>query len=120
MKLLTANLEGMALDWALAKALQYAPQIQFNSVFVPAATKGIPIDGIVPFDHTEPALCLKLINEWITEIKKPCDEDPWFAACGEKHCYGNTLEETVARCVVTTWFGEWVDMPIELCSMDVL
>ena len=59
----TATLEGKPLDWALADALEYAPQIQIGYVFVPALKKGWPIDGVVPFSHTDPETCLGLTKK---------------------------------------------------------
>ena len=116
----TAELTGMALDWALAKALEYEPQVQFDHVFVPALKRGWPISGVVPFDHTDPALCLGLMSK--ISIMQQANDGSWRVASScvksKKHkAHGKTLEQAVARCVVAMHLGDEVDVPSELCEV---
>lgn len=119
MKLLTASLEGKALDWALADALEYEPQVQFDHVFVPALKRGWPISGVVPFDHTDPAVCMLLTHKM--NIMQQANDGSWRVASscvkGKKHkAHGKTLEQAVARCVVQMRVGDEVDVLDELCG----
>ena len=143
MKQLTVNIEGKALDWALAVALgkQYNchPTVQDEIVWMPTksivfGTTNTEINGNnhVPFDYTDPALCLGLIKQYRANIDQ-VEHAPkvqvtiWYEITdsdGEDFdavsAIGDTIEQAVARCVCLMHLGEWVDIPKELCSMDVL
>lgn len=124
MRLLTAGLKTVQLDWALAKTLGLNPQIKLNTVWVQKRANGVPFDGATPLNHVNPALFAWLSREHRIEL---IAGDSWTAKSrdvGSESSYivadGKTRAEAVARCVCLMHFGEWVDMPIELCSMDVL
>lgn len=123
MKLLTASLERKALDWALAVALELEPQVQFDHVFVPALKRGWPISGVVPFDHTNAALCLGLMNQYRANVQHDlpigCDVIVSIYAKDERIGWGQggaTIEQAVARCVVAMRLGDEVDVPDQLCG----
>lgn len=120
MKLLTASLEGKALDWALAKALGLNPQIKLNTVWVQKRANGVPFDGATPLNHVNPALFAWLSREYRIEL---IAGDSWTAKSrdvGSESSYivadGKTLAEAVARCVVQMRLGDEVDVPDELCG----
>ena len=114
MRLLTAGLKAAQLDWALAVALGNRPSLSFKREVVVSS-----IMGWQRLDHTDPALCLGFIKEHVFSME--CAGGVWrvFPHVGFAQC-GQTLEQAVARCVCLMHFGEWVDIPMELCSMDVL
>lgn len=119
----TATLEGKPLDWALADALEYAPQIQIGYVFVPALKKGWPIDGVVPFSHTDPETCLGLTKK--INIMQQANDGSWrvaaFCEKGKRYkTHGKTLEEAIARCVVAMRLGNQVEVPDQLCGLPPL
>lgn len=124
MKIKTANLTGKALDWALNHALM------LEHGFVPeiAGALGEPSEM---YEHTDPAVCLGLIKQYRANIDQ-VEHAPkvqvtiWYEITdsdGEDFdadsAIGDTIEQAVARCVCLMHLGEWVDMPIELCSLDV-
>lgn len=119
MKLLTASLEGKALDWALAKALEYEPQVQFDHVFVPALKRGWPISGVVPFDHTDPALCLGLIEQYKPDLVYRAEL--WGAEIPHTNnqFWSSSLSRAVARCVVQMRLGDEVEVPSEFEELEV-
>ena len=119
MKLLTASLEGKALDWALNHALM------LEHGFVPeiAGAAGAPSEL---YSHTDPAVCLWLIKQYRMDIDQvERYPDVWIGAYFES-TDGNesfqdsagyvaeTLEQAVARCVVQIRLGGEVDVPDEL------
>jgi hypothetical protein len=109
MKLLTASLEGKALDWALNHALM------LEHGFVPeiAGALGKPSEM---YNHADPAVCMLLTHKM--NIMQQANDGSWRVASscvkGKKHkAHGKTLEQAVARCVVAMRLGEEVD---ELCG----
>lgn len=122
MRLLTAGLKTVQLDWALAKATGREVCLgHCNGVLVQ-----LDCGGWFSFEgHTDPAVCTSLIKEHKLSIAHGCDGNTEVFAqpstiTSPMWPRGANLEEAVARCVCLMHFGEWVDMPIELCSMDVL
>ena len=122
MKLLTANLTGKPLDWALNHALM------LENGFVPeiAGAAGAPSEL---YSHTDPAVCLWLIKEYRASIDQ-VEHDPlvevhiWFALTDEadpdfdcQSVIGDTVEQAVARCVVQMRLGDEVEVPDELGVM---
>ena len=119
------GLEGKALDWALNYALM------LENGFVPeiAGAAGAPSEM---YEHTDPALCLGLIKEYRASIDQAehyplVEVHIWFALDNSDDpdydsvsALGDTPEQAVARCVCLMHLGEWVDIPMGLCSMDVL
>ena len=113
----TAELKGKPLDWALAKALEYEPQVKFDHVFVPALKRGWPISGVVPFDHTDPATCLSSQQQHKMDVTWGTSGNPFVQMSGGLggHWYGGkTLPEAVARCVIAMRLGDEVEVPSEL------
>lgn len=125
MKLLTASLEGKALDWALAVAVEKHPALSFKGEVVVSN-----IMGCQRFDHTDPALCLRLIKEYRanidhTEHAPQIEVSIWYALTDEadpdfdcQSVIGDTVEQAVARCVVAKRLGDEVSVPDELVKPE--
>jgi len=125
MKLLTASLEGKALDWALAVALEKTPALSFERKVVVS-----DIMGWLRFDHADPVVCLGLIERHKLDVnyRDPLRlGDSVLVSWGDKgdfaygywSAHGKTLAEAVARCVVAMRLGDEVDAPDEICSMFI-
>lgn len=130
MKLLTASLEGKALDWALAVALEKNPALSFRREVVVSS-----IMGWLRFDHTDPAVWVGLLGADAGMVRnihvaKNSDENGRFWVWGkdvktagnfkpiECQAFGSTLSIAIARCVVQMRLGDEVDVPDELCGVD--
>ena len=122
MKLLTAELTGKPLDWALAKAKGLEVAVSFDDdVIVPRVRGGLVW---VKFKgHTDPALCLGLIEDHVISIDKNMPVGAGNGVGGWRvfpkkgvSSNGSTVAEAVARCVVAMHLGDEVDVPDELCE----
>ena len=114
MKLLTANLEKKALDWALNHALMLEEI---------AGALGEPSEM---YEHSDPAVCLWLIEQYRANINQ-VEHAPkvqvtiWYEITdsgGEDFdavsAIGDTVEQAVARCVVQMRLGDEVEVPSKL------
>lgn len=113
MKLLTANLTGKALDWALAKAMN-ADKVWIDHGYVDVNAR-FHLHVYEPFNHTDPALCLVLIKSHIYQITHTHGGWEVFSDAGNRQ-FGDTIEQAVARCVVAMRLGDEVEVPDELCG----
>ena len=131
MKLLTASLEGKALDWALAKArgaddvwVRDGAAFYRNGLEVCAKFGHAYYE---PFSYKDHSVCLGLIEQMSLDVnhRDPLrldnsvlvswgDKDDF--AYGYWSAHGKTLAEAVARCVVAMQLGGEVDVPDELCE----
>ena len=114
MQVKTAELEKVALDYALAKAEGKEFCIANNL----CDEKRIWLHGGTwAYMHTDPNICIGLIDQH----KISLSPNPWFAKAlvvgGESRfitAFGSTLAEAVARCVVSLKIGDVVEIPDEL------
>lgn len=125
----TAELKGMALDWALAKVLG-AQKITYSYKGVWVDDEGFMVgnDRRGWIAHTDPAVCLWLIKEYRanidhTEHAPQIEVSIWYALTDEadpdfdcQSVIGDTVEQAVARCVVQMRLGDEVEVPSELTS----
>ena len=94
-KIKTSELQGAALDWAVAKA-----------VGVDVSSTTIPIyRPSTNWMHLGP-----LIERHEVEI----EAGPWSACCGIKTMHGDTILEAACRAIVAAKLGNEVDVPEEL------
>ena len=112
MKLLTANLTGKALDWALAKAMN-ADKVWIDHGYVDVNAR-FHLHVYEPFNHTDHALCMGLIKSHIYKITATHGGWEAFSDSGNRQFSDDTLEQAVARCVVAMRLGDEVDVPEEL------
>ena len=123
MKIKTSEAKGLQLDWGLAKALEYAPEVKYEAVFVPAEKRGWPIEGVMPFDHTDPRVCMGLIKEYCIQLYPFCDGEivRWDTDIRPDVRIVNcdTPEQAVARCVISMRVGDEFEVPDELARGDL-
>lgn len=127
MEIKTAELTGIALDWALAKTKvsNWAEIVQDKKVeLIDGKVCVTAFGGVREFvDHTNPATCLGLIEEHVISIDKNM---PVGAGVGGWRVFpkkgvssnGSTVAEAVARCVVAMQLGDEVEVPDELCEVQ--
>lgn len=119
MKIKTAELSGLALDWSLAGALK--KRVRYCSIYKAIVFDDCE-DNVYLFAHTDPATCMGLMNEYKMDVtwgvSGKCYMQPsgnidfsWWVG-------GATLAEAVARCVVAMRLGDEVDVPDELCGVQ--
>lgn len=125
MKLLTANLEKKALDWALAKVLG-AQKITYSYKGVWVDDEGFMVgnDRRGWIAHTDPAVCLWLIKAYHLPVfvyqEINGDGCLWQVNFSDDEVNAESwrsLEEAVARCVVAMRLGDEVEVPSELCEV---
>lgn len=122
MKIKTAELTGIALDWALNHALM------LEHGFVPAISGALGEPSEM-YEHTDPALCLWLMKEYRANIDQ-AEHAPkvqvtiWYEIADSYSsdfdavsAIGDTVEQAVARCVVQMRLGDEVEVPSELCEV---
>lgn len=119
MKIKTAELTGIALDWALAKALGAKKLIaNYKGVWVDDEGFMVGNDRRGWIAHTDPATCLGFIEKHLIDVTyEPRHKDcpMWVARIPRWGLnYGITPSEAVARCVVAMRLGDEVDVPSEL------
>lgn len=123
MKLLTANLTGKALDWALAVALGGNPTIEsFENCH---DKQCIVVWDRWILDHCKPDWCLKFIKyllsngQPIPEVLFLADQSVGFHPSPSLNpVLSVNLEQAVARCVVQMRLGDEVEVPDELCGVQ--
>lgn len=119
MKLLTAELTGKPLDWALAVALK--KRVRYCSIYKAIVFDDCE-DNVYLFTHTDPATCMGLIKEYCIQLYPFCTGDivRWDADIRPDLCIVScdTPEQAVARCVVHMRLGDSVDVPDELCGVQ--
>jgi hypothetical protein len=128
MKLLTAELTGLALDWALAVALELEPEISRPSHYDGSiAVLALPLPNGYPnhhkcgFFYTDPATCMGLMNECKMDVTWGVSGKCYMQSSGNSDFAwvgGETPEQAVARCVVAMRLGDSVDVPDELCGVQ--
>lgn len=126
MKIKTAELTGIALDWALAKAMN-ADKVWIDHGYVDVNAR-FHLHVYEPFNHTDPATCLGLIKQYRasidhTEHAPQIEVSIWYALTDEadpdfdcQSVIGDTVEQAVARCVVQMRLGDEVSVPDELAG----
>jgi len=136
MKIKTAELTGLALDWALAVALELEPEISRPSPYDGSiAVLALPLPNGYPrhhkcgFFYTDPATCIGLMAceygkvwkaEAIPRTTTPTVLVMGFSSVGADvtKANGQTLAEAVARCVVAMRLGDEVEVPDELVGVQ--
>lgn len=119
MKLKTAELAGLALDWALAVALG-AENVMYQEATGTVDVKFGIMDWPHTFTHTDPATCMGLMSEHKMDVTWGCSSKCYVQPSGNADFAwvgGETLVEAVARCVVAMRLGDEVDVPDELCGV---
>jgi hypothetical protein len=125
MQIKTAELTCLALDWALAVALELEPEISRPSPYDGSiAVLALPLPNGYPnhhkcgFFYTGHATCMGLIKEYCIQLFPFCDGEivRWDADIRPDIRIVNcdTPEQAVARCVVQMRLGDEVDVPDEL------
>jgi hypothetical protein len=127
MKIKTAELTGLSLDWALADALKLEPEMSRPNPYDSSiAVLALPLPNGYPrhhkcgFFYTDPATCMELIKEHKIALAYWNITSLWSATPGDSEWdeYGDTPEQAVARCVVQMRLGDEVDVPDELCGVQ--
>lgn len=126
MKMITAELTGLALDWALAVALK--KRARYCSIYKALVFDDCE-DNVYLFAHTDPAMCIKLIKKYRanvdhTEHAPQIEVSIWHALTDDadpdfdcQWVVGDTVEQAVARCVVQMRLGDSVSVPDELVGV---
>ena len=123
MKIKTAEATKLQLDWGVAKALELKPSIGRNSLSAFVQYKKAGCDFFRAVKHTDPDLCMWLIEQHgIASTRKTFSlgcfwECKVLDAGSESHyivSHGKTLPEAVARCVVAMRLGDEFEVPDEL------
>lgn len=117
MKKQVSELEGPALDWAVAEASGRTPQLwDYAGMHV------IGVDGVYPgSDPWEVSSDWeqggRLIDEYNIEIMR-AGHDVWAKVAGVRDaaCDGRTALEATCRAVVKHMMGDTVDIPEALCT----
>ncbi len=122
MKIKTAEATGLQLDWGLAVVLSYKPVIKkdpFNDRVYVDIVEDIE-SQYVGFLHTDPAVCMGLIKEYrLPSAPSHFIDGMWFVFRHNEDEDGlnGTLEQAVARCVISMKLGEEFEVPNELGVM---
>ena len=115
MKIKTAEATGLQLDWGVAKALELKPSIGRNSLSAFVQYKKAGCDFFRAVKHTDPDLCIWLIESHIYTMGTGFGGG-WSVSAqqGNHACFGKTLPEAVARCVIAMRLGDEFECPSEL------
>ena len=115
MKILTKDLIGPALDWAVG-------DIEFKRF----ADMGSPVKKWVLDEHNEGLRTDPYSTDWLfggpiieseeIMLLPPHDDDGWTARCGGDPYPGDTPLTAAMRAFVASKMGEEVDVPEELCG----
>lgn len=114
MKIKTAEATGLQLDWGVAVAMQIEKLelVEGRPVYMPSC------GGRKPFNHTDPAVFVRLIKEYCIQLFPFYDfEDVrWDADIRPDVRIVNcdTPEQAVARCVIAMKLGDEFEVPDEL------
>jgi hypothetical protein len=136
MKIQTKELTGKSLDWALAVALELEPEMSRPNPYDGSiAVLALPLPNGYPnrykggFFHTDPATCMACFGFEVGQVSELfADSDLCcYVARGYSAIYtlemvhgsGDTPEQAVARCVVQMRLGDEVEVPDELCGVQL-
>ena len=118
MKIKTSEATGLQLDWGLAKVMG-AKRIIVNWRGVWVEDEGFKVgdDCRGWVCHTDPAVCMGLIKEYHLPIALSHFIDGmWFVFRHneDEGGFNGTLEQAVARCVISMKLGDEFEVPDEL------
>jgi hypothetical protein len=118
MKMITAELTGLSLDYALARAEGKEFSIADNL----CGEKRVWLHGGTwAYMHTDPNIYTELMNEHKMDVTWGCSGKCYVQPSGNADFAwigGETLPEAVARCVVAMRLGDEVDVPDELVGVQ--
>ena len=124
MKIKTAELTGLALDWALAVAMGLGPDIGRHCYARYVQYTDHKHNIVRALSHTDPAMCMRFIEGEKINIKhmRHSTDNRAVLACwgsvyeesGYVQTFGSNTPEAVARCVVQMRLGDVVEIPDEL------
>ena len=120
MKIKTAEATGLQLDWGLAKATgkRVRYYLEYNALAFDDCE-----DNLYLFSHTDPAVCMGLIEQNGIASTRKTFSLGYFWECkildvgSESHyivAHGSTPAEAVARCVIAMRLGDEFEVPDEL------
>ena len=111
MKLKTSELQGAALDWAVAKCEgAYAPSVDTDI----DGTKRINYGGMYPEWSTNWALGGPIIEREELSSLKCYNHNEWECNNGPIFCEGPTPLIAAMRCYVASHLGDEIEVPEEL------
>ena len=127
MKIKTSEATGLQLDWGLGLAMELSP-IVHKALYVRPATSVHALTGnhqgsqyYKEFGHTEPAVCMGLIEQYKVAVRFYAVEGFWVATIynhDPQDWISKTLPQAIARCVIAIRLGDEFECPDELCQIE--
>lgn len=126
MKIKASEATGLQLDWALAKAEGFKPELRHGNIFVPFADHECASHKL--YSHAQPSVCMRLMQH--IQIAQQASNGAWRVGASHgvviegclstKHYsfLGGTLAEAVARCVIAMRLGDEFECPDSLLGEE--
>ncbi len=117
MKIKTSEATGLQLDWGLANATgkRVRYYLKYNALAFDCE------DNLYLFSHTDPAVCMWLIEQYKMDVTWGTSGKAFVQMSGsddgEWHS-GKNLAEAVARCVISMKLGDEFECPSEFGGWD--
>ena len=110
-KIKTSELQGAALDWAVAEAVGLSVTRELNGWH--QVEEGSICLGWVGVNY-RPSTNWSQGGPLIERHEVEIEAGPWSACCGIKTMHGDTILEAACRAIVAAKLGDEVDVPEEL------